>query len=86
MRSLNLPVRSWATVCGSPTTPMSASSKICASGSLLIVTVVSTFYMRARCWIAPKLSLRLDQHVPVAADPHVRRPVEVTWCRLHSSA
>src|SRR3954451_7567039 len=38
-----------------PTTPKSASSKIGASGSLLIATIVLDVCMPARCWIAPEM-------------------------------
>src|SRR6185312_2437440 len=39
----------------SPTTPKSASSKIGASGSLLITMMVLDVCMPARCWIAPEM-------------------------------
>src|SRR5262249_11978289 len=39
----------------SPTTPKSASSKIGASGSLLITMMVFEVCMPARCWIAPEM-------------------------------
>src|SRR3954452_12656351 len=39
----------------SPTTPKSAISKIGASGSLLIATIVLDVCMPARCWIAPEM-------------------------------
>lgn len=38
----------------SPTTPKSAISKIGASGSLLIATMVLAVCMPARCWMAPE--------------------------------
>src|SRR5262249_17208256 len=39
----------------SPTTPKSASSRIGASGSLLITMMVFEVCMPARCWIAPEM-------------------------------
>src|SRR5699024_6648834 len=39
----------------SPTTPKSTSSKIGASSSLLIATIVLEVCMPARCWIAPEM-------------------------------
>jgi hypothetical protein len=47
---------SWgATWNRSPTTPKSASSKIGASASLLIATIVFEVCMPARCWMAPEM-------------------------------
>jgi 2-polyprenyl-6-methoxyphenol hydroxylase-like FAD-dependent oxidoreductase len=47
---------SWGTTWKrSPTTPKSASSKIGASGSLLIAMMVLAVCMPARCWIAPEM-------------------------------
>ena len=43
------------TVCRSPTTPKSTSSKIGASSSLLTATIVFEVCMPARCWIAPEM-------------------------------
>ena len=45
------------TVCRSPTTPKSTSSKIGASSSLLTATIVFEVCMPARCWIAPEMPL-----------------------------
>ena len=39
----------------SPTTPKSTSSKMGASGSLLIATMVFEVCMPARCWMAPEM-------------------------------
>lgn len=43
------------TVLRSPMTPKSASSKIGASGSLLMATIVFDVCMPARCWMAPEM-------------------------------
>ena len=45
------------TVCRSPTTPKSTSSKIGASSSLFTATIVFEVCMPARCWIAPEMPL-----------------------------
>src|ERR671920_670819 len=47
------------TVCISPTTPKSTSSKIGASSSLLTATMVFEVCMPARCWIAPEMPLAM---------------------------
>ncbi len=55
---LRLPISSvscGATSNRSPTTPKSASSKIGASGSLLMATIVLDVCMPARCWMAPEM-------------------------------
>ena len=41
----------------SPTRPMSAISKIGASASLLIATIVPASLMPVRCWIAPEMPI-----------------------------
>ena len=48
-----------STVCRSPTTPKSTSSKIGASSSLLTATIVLEVCMPARCWIAPEMPLAM---------------------------
>ena len=57
LRSLTFSVAAGRTVCRSPTTPKSTSSKIGASGSLLTATIVFDVCMPARCWIAPEMPL-----------------------------
>ncbi len=57
LRSLTFSVAAGRTVCRSPTTPKSTSSKIGASGSLLTATIVFEVCMPARCWIAPEMPL-----------------------------
>ncbi len=44
-----------STLCRSPTTPKSTSSKIGASSSLLTATMVFEVCIPARCWIAPEM-------------------------------
>src|SRR4051812_45025365 len=56
-RFLTSSVACGSTVNRSPTTPKSTSSKIGASGSLLIATIVLDVCMPARCWIAPEIPL-----------------------------
>ena len=49
---------SWGTIVNwSPTTPKSAMSKIGASGSLLIATMVLAVCMPTRCWVAPEMPI-----------------------------
>src|SRR5215831_16966763 len=55
LRLVSSSVSCGATVNRSPTTPKSASSKIGASGSLLMATMVLDVCMPARCWIAPEI-------------------------------
>ena len=43
----------------SPTIPMSATSKIGASGSLLIATMVRASLMPVRCWMAPEMPMAM---------------------------
>ena len=52
-------VAAGSTVCRSPTTPKSTSSKIGASSSLLTATMVFEVCMPARCWIAPEMPLAM---------------------------
>ena len=54
-RALICSVACGTTVLRSPMTPKSASSKIGASGSLLMATMVFEVCMPARCWIAPEM-------------------------------
>ena len=55
LRAVICSVAAGTTVFRSPTTPKSASSKIGASGSLLMATMVFEVCMPARCWIAPEM-------------------------------
>ncbi len=55
LRLLISSVAAGRTVCRSPTTPKSTSSKIGASSSLLTATMVFEVCMPARCWIAPEM-------------------------------
>jgi hypothetical protein len=54
-RLLTASVSCGAMVNRSPTTPRSAISKIGASGSLLMATMVLEVCIPARCWIAPEM-------------------------------
>ena len=55
LRWLICSVAAGSTVCRSPTTPKSTSSKIGASSSLLTATIVLEVCMPARCWMAPEM-------------------------------
>ena len=55
LRAVICSVAAGTTVFRSPTIPKSASSKIGASGSLLMATIVFEVCMPARCWIAPEM-------------------------------
>ena len=55
LRLLISSVSAGTTVFRSPTRPKSASSKIGASGSLLMATMVFDVRMPARCWMAPEM-------------------------------
>src|SRR3954454_13765617 len=54
-RAVMSSVAAGTTVFRSPMTPKSASSKIGASGSLLMATMVFDVCMPARCWMAPEM-------------------------------
>jgi hypothetical protein len=43
----------------SPTIPMSATSKIGASESLLMATIVRASLMPVRCWMAPEMPIAM---------------------------
>ena len=55
LRAVICSVAAGTTVFRSPMTPKSASSKIGASGSLLMATMVFEVCMPARCWMAPEM-------------------------------
>src|SRR5690606_39125795 len=71
---LRVSISCGTTVNRSPTTPKSAISKIGASGSLLIATIVLAVCIPARCWIAPE--------IPSATYScgDTETPVCPTWC------
>ena len=57
LRLVTFSAAAGSTVCRSPTTPKSTSSKIGASSSLLTATIVFEVCMPARCWMAPEMPL-----------------------------